>query len=152
MRHGQEQQARYYNQKHLEKVYAPGDEVMLSAKNLRTARPSKKLDSTFHGPYTEEAIGSQAYRLDLPKSYKIHNVFHVSLLEPYHIRDGERPEQPPLMLVDDHEEWEVEEVLDEMTNGFGFPIENATWEPSEFLKNAPGAIKDYQKKLRTTKR
>ena len=37
-----------------------------------------------HGPFEVNGIiSATAVRLKLPKSWKIHNVFHVSLLEPF---------------------------------------------------------------------
>jgi len=59
-----------------------GDEVWLNGKNIRTCRPSRKLDNKHHGPYEIKGmIGTHAYRLDLPNTMKIHKVFHVSLLD-----------------------------------------------------------------------
>ena len=59
-----------------------GDKVWLNAKNIRTRRPCRKLDSRCLGPYTvTKQIGTHAYRLCLPDSIRIHNVFHVSLLD-----------------------------------------------------------------------
>jgi hypothetical protein len=74
--------------------FAVGDKVWLSTKNLTTARPSKKLDKKFVDPFlVKERIGSEAYRLELPKTMKrLHNVFHVSLLEPYQ-SDGQSDSQ-----------------------------------------------------------
>ena len=77
-------QAEYYDAKHKPMDYAIDDMVWLSGRNIRTARPSKKLDYKYYGPYRiVDAIGEQAYRLSLPEGTKIHPVFHVSLLEPY---------------------------------------------------------------------
>lgn len=37
------------------------------------------------GPYAVvERVGTHAYRLQLPETMKIHDVFHISLLRPYH--------------------------------------------------------------------
>ena len=45
---------------------------------------SKNLSLTFCGPFQIiKKIGQVAYALDLPKDWKIHNVFHVSLLRRY---------------------------------------------------------------------
>ena len=57
--------------------------VYLSRKNIKTTRPSSKLDYKKLGPFTIIAkIGKVAYQLKLPDSMGIHNVFHISLLEP----------------------------------------------------------------------
>lgn len=60
------------------------DLVWLSARFVKTTRPSKKLDTKRLGPFKITAkIGSSAFRLYLPHQMKIHNVFHVSFLDPY---------------------------------------------------------------------
>ena len=70
---------------------------MLSTRNLKQKRPSKKTSHKFAGPFrVEDKIGAQAYRLTLPNSYRIHNTFHVSLLEPYRHRAGD-PEAEQMM-------------------------------------------------------
>ena len=83
--------------------------------NIRTERPNKKLDWKRFGPYTiTERIGTQAYRLALPKSMKIHPVFHTILLERYKpsIIPGQTQEPPPPIIIDDTHEYEVERILD----------------------------------------
>jgi len=65
-------------------AYQVGDLVMLNGHNIKTHRPSKKLDHKNHGLFQIEKILSPlAVRLTLPQKWKMHNVFHVSLLEPY---------------------------------------------------------------------
>ena len=60
-----------------------GDKVYLLTKNLKTRRPTKKLDQVKVGPFLiKEQKGPQNYRLRLPKDAKIHSVFYISLLEP----------------------------------------------------------------------
>ena len=57
-------------------------------------------------------IGTQAYQLDLPKSLEnIHDVFHVSLLEPYHTIKGQAPAPSTLIEVDREDQAEIEEIL-----------------------------------------
>jgi len=61
-----------------------GDKVCLSTGNFRTTRQSKKLDYKRTGPYTViKIINENAYKLDLPKTMRNHNVFHVSQLNWY---------------------------------------------------------------------
>jgi hypothetical protein len=93
--------AKYYNAKHrLPPKYVIGDKVLLSLENLKTIRPSKKLDQKRAGPFEVlEQIGNNAYRIKLPDSWKQHNVFHVSLLEPWDppiIPNRVQPPPPPV--------------------------------------------------------
>jgi hypothetical protein len=78
----QERQTRYADGK--EMTFEVGDKVWLSAKHIQTARPLKKLDYKRLGPFkVTKVINRNAYRLELPYSMKVHNVFHVSLLDRY---------------------------------------------------------------------
>ncbi len=60
---------------------------MLSAKNLKQKKSSKKLSNKmikfFH---IQELINKQTYYLDLSIIYKVHSVFHVFLLKSYNHR------------------------------------------------------------------
>lgn len=88
--------------------------IILFTKNLKLKQPKKKLSPKFIGPFRiTDIIGKQAYRLLLPATFRIHNVFHVSYLEPYRRRlnDSFIPDLPIPELVDDEEEYVVEEVL-----------------------------------------
>ncbi|XP_044718843.1 Pol [Hirsutella rhossiliensis] len=93
--------------------FKPGDKVWLRLRNIRSNRPSKKLD-WLSAKYTVlETIGSHACRLDTPPG--IHNVFHTS--------DDYRP---PAILTDDGELWEVEEILDRKKVGREWKVHNST--------------------------
>ncbi len=80
-------QAKYYNWKHKFKFFNVDDLVMLSAKNLKQKKSSKKLSNKmlklFH---IQEFIDKQMYHLSLSIIYRIHSVFHVFLLELYNCR------------------------------------------------------------------
>jgi len=89
-----------------------GQQVLLATKNITLKQVgSAKLLPRFIGPFTvKQRINEVAYRLDLPPSMKIHDVFHVSLLKPY-LDDGKRKPPPPPALVDSKLEYEVEQIL-----------------------------------------
>jgi hypothetical protein len=104
----------YYNKKKEPLEFKVGDLVLLSTKNLKTTRPSKKLSDKFIGPFKViDKISSNAYRLKLPSSYRIHNVFHVSLLRLHFVNEFSEPvSHPDPILINEEEEFEVEEILD----------------------------------------
>src|SRR5439155_9583246 len=115
VKQAQDSQARYYDAKHKRIEFAVGDKVWLLTPNIRMEHPSKKLDWKRFGPYAiSERIGLQVYCLGLPSSMKIHTVLHVSLLEPYKPSTipGRTRDPPPPIVINDENEWEVEEILD----------------------------------------
>ena len=78
--------------------FKEGQMVYLHMKNLKTGRPSKKLDAKRTGPFKIiEKIRSVTYCLQLPLFWKIHLVFHISLVCPAVIN-----EQLHLDIVDDN--------------------------------------------------
>ena len=81
LHHAQELQKRAHDKGVKPRSYAPGDKVWLSSKHLKTKR-NCKLEAKFLGLFwVLYLVGKQAYKLELPKKWKIHNVFHVFLLE-----------------------------------------------------------------------
>jgi hypothetical protein len=106
-------QQKYADRRTKPRKFTVGDMVWLSGKIIRTKRPSKKLNRMFYGPYPViERVGTQAYRLKLLQEVgNIHDVFHMSLLEPY-VSDGRTaPEPPPPIELDFQEEYELEAIL-----------------------------------------
>lgn len=110
----------YDNGRSTAPVFEKGHKVMLSTRDIKTKRPAKKLDWKFVGPYEVlERIGTHAYRLKLPTSAKIHDVFHISRLEPHRRSTfGEDPPPEPFE-VDNEQEFEVESIVDERMRGSG---------------------------------
>ena len=54
--------AKYYNKKHLDRIYEVSDLVYLNSKNINSTRPTKKLDWKYYGPYRiKERISAVAY-------------------------------------------------------------------------------------------
>ncbi len=79
--YAQELQKRAHDKGVKSRSYAPGEKVWLNSRYIKTKR-NKKLESKFFGPFQVlHAVGKQAYKLELPAKWKIHDVFHVSVLE-----------------------------------------------------------------------
>ncbi len=153
LRRATEAHKKHYDRKHTPMRFRVGDQVMLAAKNIRQLRPNRKLADKFLGPFrVKEIIGShgQSYRLTLPEGYRIHNVFHVSLLEPYYPRSATVPAEA--VQTDDHEEWEVQSIQTHkdtkggrryLVRWKGYSPSEDTWEPAENLANASNVIQTY---------
>ena len=129
-----------------------GQRVLFSTKDMRRGKSelTAKLLPRFIGPFKIfKRIGEQAYELELPPTMKIHDihdVFHVSLLRPYH--EGRTYQPPPVtILLDGEEESEVDTILDARTDAgprskksylvrwAGYGPEHDTWEPESNLQN-----------------
>ncbi|CBF80196.1 hypothetical protein AN7831.2 [Aspergillus nidulans FGSC A4] len=101
--------------------YQVGDKVWLSLKNIRTDRPSKKLDWKNAKYEVIGLVGSHAVRLNTPPG--IHPVFHVDLLrlassDPLPSQKND-DSQPPSIMVNGEEEYMVEKILDERRRRYG---------------------------------
>jgi hypothetical protein len=86
------------------------DKVLLSAKNIYTRRPYRKLNSKWFGPFEiKSRKGMQAYELILPLGMqRLHPMFYVSLLEPYHTRPGYNPGLVLMLLKEgEHDETDI---------------------------------------------
>jgi hypothetical protein len=52
--------------------------------SVQVLRPKFKLDLKFKGPFTiKKLVGDNAYEVDLPVCYGVHNVFNISKLKRY---------------------------------------------------------------------
>jgi hypothetical protein len=168
---------RYHDQRRQEPPrYKTGDLVMLDGRNIKTRRPSKKLDDKLYGPFRiEKIVSPTAYRLTLPRKWKIHNTFHVALLEPYR-QSARRPAIDPERVLQEQnevegEEYDVEEIMASswdkadrrvkyLVKWLGYPDrKDWTEEPFEnfsegshellrdFHRQNPAAPKDYRLKV-----
>jgi hypothetical protein len=94
--------------------FVVGQKVWLEGTNLKTSHPTRKFAPKCYGPFPITGVISLVvYRLTLPLSWKIHNVFHVSLLTPYKETEEHSMNftEPPPELIAEHEEYEVKQVL-----------------------------------------
>ena len=114
----QETMKRYYDRKRGEsRDYKVGDRVWLEGYNIKTDRPMKKLEDKRYGPFTIlKKVGRSSYQLQLPKTWRsLHPVFNEVVLSPYTppIFPSQQKElPPPPQIINDHEEYDVEEIMD----------------------------------------
>ena len=85
MKNAQARQAKYANMTRRDYTFEVGEKAWVSAKYFRpdyAQNAKKKFQPRYFGPYTvTEVISHLAYRLDLPKSTKVHPVIHISFLK-----------------------------------------------------------------------
>jgi hypothetical protein len=62
-------------------------------------------------------VSDVTYKLQLPVMWKIHDVFHTSLLTPYKETEKYGPDflEPPPKLIDGEEEWKVKQIIGQRT-------------------------------------
>ena len=132
-----------------------GEKVWLETTNLHMNGP-KKLQMKRTGLFEiEEVISQTVFHLRIPPQWKIHPVFHASLLTTYKETSEHGPNflQPPPDLIDGEEEYEVEAVLGHrgrpgrrtfLIRWKGYSAAEDTWEPERNLGNAQPLIVDYK--------
>ncbi|KAF8747934.1 hypothetical protein RHS01_11152 [Rhizoctonia solani] len=113
--------------------YSIGEKVWLDGKNVELRTNSNKLDPKRLGPFEVlEKVSSHAYRLKLPETLKIHDVFYV---------EGE-------------EEYEVEQIIDSkrqrgkwfyLIKWKGYGPEDNSWEPEELLEHSQEEVQRFNK-------
>ena len=152
-------QERWAKAKKEGRKFQTGDLVWLEGRNLKTDQPTSKLAAKRHGPFpVAQVLSPVTYRLTLPEQWKIHPVFHVDLLTPYRETafHGDNYTRPPPDLINDEEEYEVEQVLDSRVRGrnrkvqylvkwVGYPDSDNQWLDADQL-TADDAIKEFQQR------
>jgi hypothetical protein len=139
--------------------FKPGDSVWLLRRNVKTLRPSDKLDAKKLGPFRiDKPVGKSAFRLQLPDSVKIHPVFHVSLLERYFpntLPSRPTPEHPDPEIIDGEEHWQVEAILDSqlhrrqlryLVHWQGFDESDRSWIPASEFHDDDQLVVDFHTK------
>ncbi|SLM39536.1 Chromo domain/shadow [Lasallia pustulata] len=120
------QKAKYYNSK--------------QKKGPSLEEGDKKLDHMKLGPFRiKKTLGPDMYKLELPKSMKIHPVFHATVLEPAHASIPVATQVPTLETDNNNKEYIVEKVLQSqlvdrqlqyLVKWKGYGMNNNTWEPA----------------------
>jgi len=146
----QQKMKTFYNRKRLEgPTFREGDMVYVHRTNIKTTRPSDKLDYKKLGPFPVlRKISDVNYEIELPETMRIHNIFHIALLEK--APNGE-PAEENIEVLPVEPEYEVEKILEYKVNGKGeerylikwkgYDENENTWEPPENLSNAGKLVK-----------
>lgn len=109
--------ARVRMAEHITRNFVPfkkGDKVWLEAKNINVGGAYRKLRALREGPFEiTEVMGPLTYRLKLPRTWKIHPVFHAALLSPFKqtIVHGPAWAEPPPEEIEGELKWEPETIL-----------------------------------------
>ena len=141
------------------KPFKEGEKVWLEAKNLNVGGEYCKLRSLREGPFIiDQVMGPLTYKLRLPRQWKIHPVFHATLLSPYKETATHGPSfsMPPPDLIDDEEEYKVETIVRHkrvkggslwyLIKWVGYPISKNSWQSEEHLENAKEILDAYKRR------
>ena len=161
LRQAAEDMARFHDaHRGKEIVFKVGEKVWLDSRNIKTTRPTKKLDDKWFGPFPiTEVISNSAYKLKLtPPFSKVHPVFNITMLrrfEPDQIKERPKPAQPDPVIDEEGEEvYEVERILDRrerrgrseyLVSWKEFGLEHNSWEPERNLKGAQRLISQFNR-------
>ena len=136
----------------------------MNSKYIKIKR-NRKLEAKFFEPFRVlYLVGKQAYKLELPKKCRIHNILHVLLLEQDTTRKGRVHEEnaEELDAGNDSGEYKVEAIRDsavyarESESGHlpglyylvswkGYPEEENTWEPASAVQHLRKLISSFHK-------
>ena len=118
-------------------------------------RLTKKLMERYVRPYIiEEVVSSNAVKLHLLSSMRIHLVVNVSRIVRYKEQmKGQKKEKGKPVEVEGVKEWKVEKILNKkkmrgvekyLIRWKGFTAEGDTWERRENLKNTKELIEEFE--------
>ena len=158
LQRAQERQKVQADRKRREQVFRVGEQVLLSTEHLQLKNaPVRKLRKRFVGPFfVTKRIGPVAYELELPQTWKIHPVFHTSLLRPFRTSTWSTAQESAVdeLELEDDRSYEVEKLLRWRWRGpsgrrrekeflvlwAGYSIDDASWTPASNF--------DYPEELR----
>jgi hypothetical protein len=140
--------------------FSAGQLVWLEGTNIKTTHPKVKLSPRRHGPFKIITTTATNSRLQLPKQWRIHPVFHNSLLTPYNETPEHGPnytQPPPEIIEGEDEHYEVETILNArptpnrrgiqyLVKWKGYPDSENTWIPASGMKHAMDLVHEYHRR------
>jgi len=111
------------------------------------------------GPYTVcKIVNQNAYKLDLPKTMRNHNVFHVSQRDWYTPQVVGQPSSELLRTIvnqSGEEAWEVDRILDSkrryrklhyLVQWAGYSHIRTSREPADYLEHSQELVDEFHRK------
>jgi hypothetical protein len=156
IRVAQRKQKRYYDARRTPKEFEVGDLVLLKFNRFgpgyKAPKPHNHKLAPLGTPLRIVAkISLVAYRLALPADSRIHDIVSIAHLKQY---ASNSPIRPLPVIVDDHEEFEVERIDGERINSRGvteylvkwqgYNENERTWEPIHHLEHADEIIRRWR--------
>ena len=133
---------------------------LLLLQTLESWRQSLALNQKPQTPGTLQETLSQmkssiVFKLKLPKQWKIHNIFHASLLSLYRktLEHGPNFPQPPPEPIGTEEEYEINKIINHqgtaarrqyLIHWKGYSDAEQTWKLESNLGNALSVLKEYK--------
>ncbi|KAK9706486.1 hypothetical protein RND81_07G129000 [Saponaria officinalis] len=136
-----------------ERAFTVGDWVWLKLQPYKQGtvcrRVNEKISPKYYGPFrVEDTVGKVAYKLTLPPTVKIHNVFHVSQLKAFrgilpvfphipHWLQGMATEdviRPEAILERKVIKRQKKAAVQYLVHWEGFPVHDASWEFADVLE------------------
>ena len=165
LQHVQDFQKRHNDKNVKLRSYAPGDNVWLNSKYIKTKR-NRKLKAKFFGSFRVlHPVGKQAYKIELSKKWKIHDVFHVSMLKQDTTKKGRVDEVTSQLEFEgnsDGKEYEVEAIRESavyakesegghlpglyyLVSWKSYTEEENTWEPASAIQHLRRLVSTYHR-------
>ena len=136
------------------------DRVWLEAQNLKRNMVNPKFAPKREGPFKiTRVLSPLSYQLQIPGSWKIHPVFHASLLTPYKKNEiyGLNFLEPPPDLINEEEEYKTKQIFKHQGTPKncsyliwwkGYTAEEDTWLKEVDLGHAADILDAYKRRIK----
>jgi hypothetical protein len=156
------------NKHRSDRQFEVGEKAWISTSDLRLKLMiTPKLTQRWIGPFTiKRKLSPLTYELDLPPTFSIHPVFHISKLRLHRTSERFDPHRPPLptrpppTIVEQAEEYEVEAIRSHRVRKWRgrmykqylvkwkeYPEWENTWEWEDTLHKSTAIVQQYEQSL-----